>query len=88
MPPAVISTVPLGGWDTLPMESGPASMSVSLARTHQDHGGAGSPSFTVAVSLTAFGGSSTQVTVTDTVALAPSKMYTKVSGGVTGGALQ
>ncbi len=69
MPPPVITTVPLAGWVTEATDFGPPSMSVSLAST----------STAVAprvlehrpVSSTATGGSSTQVTVTETVAVEP-----------------
>ena len=69
MPPPVITTVPLAGWVTEAIASGPPSTSVSLAST--SIAVAAASSATVAVSSTAAGGSSTQVTVTDTVAVEP-----------------
>ena len=67
MPPPVITTVPFAGCVTDCDAFGPPSTSVSLASTSTAVGRESSA--TVAVSLTATGGSSTQVTVTDTVAV-------------------
>ena len=69
MPPPVITTVPLAGWVTETIVFGPPSTSVSLASTLI---GFGPESLgTRAVSLTATGASSTQVTVTRTLAVEP-----------------
>jgi hypothetical protein len=76
----VITTAPLAGCVTDWIEIAPPSTSVSFAST----GMALAPesSFTSAESLTATGGSSTQVTVTATVADEPPgvSVYVKVSG--------
>jgi hypothetical protein len=69
LPPPVIATVPWAGWVTEAIVFGPPSGSVSFPSTLI--GLAPESSATVAVSLTAVGLSSTQVTVTDTVAVAP-----------------
>ena len=66
-PPPVITTVPFAGCVTAATALGPPSTSVSLARTSIP--AAPPSSVTVAPSATATGGSSTQVTVTETVAL-------------------
>ena len=65
----VITTVPLAGWVTEVIEIGPLSRSVSLANTSTVD--APLSSTTVVVSSTATGASSTQVTVTLTVAVEP-----------------
>ena len=69
LPPPVIATVPWAGWVTEAIVFGPPSGSVSLASTSIGLG----PSLpeTVAKSSTAVGLSSTQVTVTATVAVEP-----------------
>ncbi len=69
MPPPVITTVPLAGWVIDAIEIGPPSTSVSLASTSTAV--AAASSVTVALSPTATGGSSRQVTVIDTVAVVP-----------------
>ena len=76
----MITTVPLAGSDTESIVLGPPSTSVSLASTSIALAPESSP--TVALSLTAVGGSSTQVTVTDTVAVEPPGVseYVNVSG--------
>ncbi len=61
--------MPLAGWVTVSIDFGPASASVSLARTLSVV--APESSLTVAVSSTATGLSSAQVTVTATVASSP-----------------
>ena len=65
----MITTAPLAGCVTDVMLIGPASMSVSFARTLIVF--APESSATVAASMTATGLSSTQVTVTVTVATVP-----------------
>jgi hypothetical protein len=65
----VISTSPLAGWVTDTTVLGPPSTSVSLARTSNRV--AESSSVTVSESSTATGASSEQVTVIETVAVAP-----------------
>ena len=69
VPPPVITTVPLAGWVTDATDLGPPSISVSFAST--SIAVAPESSTTVALSFTATGGSSTHVTVTDTVAVEP-----------------
>src|SRR4029078_1445658 len=77
----VMTTVPWRGWVTEAIVLGPPSMSVSLARTLIVVAGASSS--TVLVSSTAVGASSTQVTVTRTVPIAPPlRVYVKLSVGV------
>ena len=72
------TTVPLAGSDADPIDIGPPSLS-SLASTSIALAPESSP--TVALSLTAVGGSSTQVTVTETVAVEPPlSVYVNVSG--------
>ena len=63
------TTVPLAGWVMEEMVFGPPSTSVSLASTLMAV--ALASSFTVALSVTATGVSSTQVTVMETVACEP-----------------
>ena len=69
MPPPVIATVPWAGWVVESIVIGPPSALASLAST--SIAVAPESSVTVAVSLTAVGLSSTQVTVTATVAVEP-----------------
>ena len=69
LPPPVITTVPWAGWVTWVIVFGPPSRSVSLASTSIGFGPE-SPE-TVLESSTATGGSSTQLTVTATVAVEP-----------------
>jgi hypothetical protein len=77
--PPVSTTVPFAGSDADAIVFAPPSASVSLASTSTAL--APESSSTVAVSLTGVGGSSTQVTVTDTVAVEPPlSVYVKVSG--------
>ena len=64
-----MTTAPWVGWLTLAIVFGPPSLSVSLASTLTVVAAASSS--TVFVSFTAVGGSSTQVTVTATVAVEP-----------------
>jgi hypothetical protein len=83
----VTAAVPLAGSVTDWTAIVPPSVSVSLARTLTVLAPESSP--TVALSSTATGTSSTQVTVTDTVAVSPPlSVYVKVSGVVPGGLLQ
>ena len=84
----MITTEPLAGCVTDATEIGPPSMSVSLPSTLIAF--AVESSDTVGLSFTASGGSSTQVTVIETVALDPPgvSVYVKVSGVVPGGSLQ
>ena len=83
-----MTTVPLAGCVTDAIDFGPPSTSVSLPSTPI----ALAPVswITVALSLTATGGSSTQVTVIETVAVEPPgvSVYVNVSGVVPGGLLQ
>ena len=65
----MITTAPLAGWVTDWTVFGPPSVSVSFARTLIEV--AESSSATVALSLTATGASSEQVTVTATLATSP-----------------
>ena len=75
----MITTVPFAGSDAEPIVFGPPSGSVSFASTSIAL--APESSRTVALSLTAVGGSSTQVTVTETVAVEPPlSVYVNVSG--------
>ena len=69
MPPPVITTVPLAGWVTEVMLLGPPSESVSLASTSMAV--APRPRSPWRCRRLQSGSSSTQVTVTDTVALSP-----------------
>ena len=75
----MITTVPFAGSVTEPIVFGPPSGSVSFASTSTAVAVASSS--TVAASFTAVGGSSTQVTVTETVAVEPPlSVYVNVSG--------
>ena len=75
----MITTVPFAGCVTDATDLGPPSVSVSLASTSIAPAPASSP--TLALSATAAGGSSTHVTVTETVAESPPlSVYVKVSG--------
>ncbi len=83
----MITTAPFAGWVTDATDFGPPSVSVSFASTAIALAPASSP--TIALSSTAVGGSSTHVTVTDTVAVEPPlSVYANVSGVVPGGSLQ
>jgi hypothetical protein len=85
--PPVSTTVPFAGSEADAIVFAPPSVSVSLASTSIALAAASSAR--VALSLTAVGGSSPQVTVTDTVAVEPPvSVYMKVSGVVPGGLLQ
>ena len=87
MPPPVIATVPLAGCVTEATDLGPPSTSVSFASTSTALAAASSA--TVALSFTAVGGSSTHVTVTETVAVSPPlSVYVNVSGDPPGWLLQ
>ena len=75
----MITTVPFAGSEAEPIVFVPPSESVSFASTSIALAPESSP--TVALSLTAVGGSSTQVTVTETVAVEPPlSVYVNVSG--------
>jgi hypothetical protein len=79
VPPPVTTTVPFAGSEADAIVIGPPSESVSLANT--SIGVAAESSGTVRLSLTAVGGSSTHVTLTDTVAVEPPlSVYVKLSG--------
>ena len=83
----MITTAPFAGCVTDATDLGPPSVSVSLASTSIAPAPESSP--TVALSSTAVGGSSVQLTVTDTVAVEPPlSVYVNVSGGVPGESLQ
>ena len=84
----MITTAPFAGCVTDWTDFGPPSLSVSLASTSTAL--EIESSATVALSLTATGGSSTQVTIIDTVAdeLPGASVYVNVSGVVPGGLLQ
>ena len=83
----MITTVPFAGCVTDATDLGPPSVSVSLTSTSTAV--APESSATVALSSTAVGGLSFQVTVTDTVALEPPlSVYVNTSGMVPGGSLQ
>ena len=74
-----MTTVPFAGWVTEAIAFAPPSGSESLAST--SIAVAAASSATVAESPTAVGGSSTQVTVTETVAVEPPlSVYVNVSG--------
>ncbi len=84
----LLTTVPFAGCVTDATEIGPPSMSVSLASTLTVLAPESSP--TVTMSFTATGGSSTHVTVIETVADEPPgvSVYVNVSSVVPGGLLQ